>query len=165
MCQLKLPNWRTAKSALDLSVFRAARAFRCVMARFYGNYCFWLLQPVYCKRSSQRQTKFRNFPIFWPILPLQLAGRTDGVFLDVWVSLTSYFWVYAFSFCLLRCVFRGNWCRLRKLRSTHPRVQKQSKIPLLTVDLSTHDTSPTRQIGSPLVSTSSVHDHDNSRSV
>lgn len=82
-----------------------------------------------------------------------------------WVSLTSYFWVYAFSFCLLRCVFRGNWCRLRKLRSTHPRVQKQSKIPLLTVDLSTHDTSPTRQIGSPLVSTSSVHDHDNSRSV
>ena len=67
-----------------------------------------------------------------------------------WVSLTSYFWVYAFSFCLLRCVFRGNWCRLRKLKSTHLRVQKQSKVPLLTVDLSTHDTSPTRQIGSPL---------------
>ena len=124
--------------------------FDAVMARFYGNYCFWLLQPVYCKRSSQRQTKFRNFPIFWPILPLHLAGRTDGVFLDVWVSLTSYFWVYAFSFCLLRCVFRGNWCRLRKLKSTHLRVQKQSKVPLLTVDLSTHDTSPTRQIGSPL---------------
>ena len=44
--------------------------FDAVMARSYGNYCFWLLQPVYCKRSSQRQTKFRNFPIFWPILPL-----------------------------------------------------------------------------------------------
>ena len=102
------------------------------------------------KGHHNAKPMFRNFPILRPILPLQLAGRTDGVFLDVWVSLTSYFWVYAFSFCLLRCVFRGNWCRLRKLKSIHLRVQKQSKVPLLTVDLSTHDTSPTRQIGSPL---------------